>query len=752
MADTAMEVGSEDPAQQDEASVSVSTPQAAEGEEVVTVEELEEELRASRAETAAALEEITALTQQLATSVPRAQALMARKDLERRIDTLTRENQVLTENVEKEQREREWLEGELRAQYEAAASLEKEMTNLQTFVRNLHALVEEKTKTLDMQKEERENMARLLEEGKEEVARLKKDAQGRARILARVEAAYRDSANIVKVKEEDMMRLQKEAASVRRQYEQLEKTVRRQEQRRADVEVQFKNIRSQLKVVEKQAVTEEHQRQKAARQADKLKRERDVLHRTYVKTLGTVQKHAGLIHIRELERQSVERELSRAHRDLVKQDGLITALQHVRDRQMEETSRVETQVVELAGEVETRGRELQRVVHTQVVTEAHLHQASTLAHALKTDNFILGRQLRNIKTEKEEVMEEARKAGYLVNKLQRNLDARDSDLQKITSEVTVMEHEHEQLRAAEKAAQSVAKERQRAIQYAEGEKLGLNHILHDQDTAMKAIQKDLEEEQAGRGVVATQLARRNDEVWALRERVKLLEHVLHKGNKDYINRLQDINTLTNEVNALRDERQVLSRHVKLVESLKVELVRLQRELIVSQNKRAMLEEEIIRREKSHRWTTLKASDPSTYDLLRKNQLLQKRLVAATQRVAASEGEVAQKEREVEELRRVVERSASQHPDATAAVRAHLTHQLRAKEDQVKSVTAALNTAVLAQEEGEQERRHLRDQLAATRRKLNAVQRRQQRRLAGESQQEVYEVLLGCKISANSTMI
>ena len=36
---------------------------------------------------------------------------------------------------------------------------------------------------------------------------------------------------------------------------------------------------------------------------------------------------------------------------------------------------------------------------------------------------------------------------------------------------------------------------------------------------------------------------------------------------------------------------------------------------------------------------LQASDPSKYDLLKKNHLLQKRLVAATQRLAASEGEV-----------------------------------------------------------------------------------------------------------------
>lgn len=36
---------------------------------------------------------------------------------------------------------------------------------------------------------------------------------------------------------------------------------------------------------------------------------------------------------------------------------------------------------------------------------------------------------------------------------------------------------------------------------------------------------------------------------------------------------------------------------------------------------------------------LQASDPSKYDLLKKNHLLQKRLVASTQRVAACEGEV-----------------------------------------------------------------------------------------------------------------
>lgn len=56
----------------------------------ITIEELEEQLKVSRAETAAAKEQISALTQQLATSVPRAEAMMARRDLEKRIEMLTK--------------------------------------------------------------------------------------------------------------------------------------------------------------------------------------------------------------------------------------------------------------------------------------------------------------------------------------------------------------------------------------------------------------------------------------------------------------------------------------------------------------------------------------------------------------------------------------------------------------------------------------------------------------------------------------
>lgn len=54
-----------------------------------------------------------------------------------------------------------------------------------------------------------------------------------------------------------MTRLQKETSMAKRQYDQLEKTVRRQDQNRADVEGQVQNLRGQLKVCMRLFDTEE---------------------------------------------------------------------------------------------------------------------------------------------------------------------------------------------------------------------------------------------------------------------------------------------------------------------------------------------------------------------------------------------------------------------------------------------------------------------------------------------------------------
>lgn len=51
----------------------------------------------------------------------------------------------------------------------------------------------------------------------------------------------------------------------------------------------------------------------------------------------------------------------------------------------------------------------------------------------------------------------------------------------------------DQVRAGEQAARGVAAERQRAVEYMEGEKLGLSRLLHLHYSAEEMLKKELEE-------------------------------------------------------------------------------------------------------------------------------------------------------------------------------------------------------------------------------------------------------------------
>lgn len=59
--------------------------------------------------------------------------------------------------------------------------------------------------------------------------------------------------------------------------------------------------------------------------------------------------------------------------------------------------------------------------------------------------------------------------------------------------MTVLERLAEQLRTGEHAARCVADERQRAVQYAEAEKVTLTRLLHQQDIKTKDLYKEIEE-------------------------------------------------------------------------------------------------------------------------------------------------------------------------------------------------------------------------------------------------------------------
>ena len=64
---------------------------------------------------------------------------------------------------------------------------------------------------------------------------------------------------------------------------------------------------------------------------------------------------------------------------------------------MEETAKVEGRVMELASEVDKHASDVNQVLRQKTTAESQLKYTSSLVDAVKTENYLLATQLRNVK-------------------------------------------------------------------------------------------------------------------------------------------------------------------------------------------------------------------------------------------------------------------------------------------------------------------------------------------------------------------
>ncbi|CAF1687558.1 unnamed protein product, partial [Adineta ricciae] len=185
----------------------------------------------------------------------------------------------------------------------------------------------------------------------------------------------------------------------------------------------------------------------------------------------------------------------------------------------------------------------------------------------------------------------------------------------------------------------------------------------------------------------TQLVRRNDELALLYEKLKIQQSTLNKGELQYKGRLEDLRLLKLELKKLRHEKGTLQDKVANTDDLKREVFQVQRELLRERTRCRALEEELENPMNVHRWRKLEGSDPSTYELIQKIQLLQKRLIQKTEEVVQKELLIQEKEKLYAELKRILARQ----PGPEVAEQLSIYQEtLKAKTKQLKSLASEVN--------------------------------------------------------------
>ncbi|CAF1491606.1 unnamed protein product [Rotaria magnacalcarata] len=547
-------------------------------------------------------------------------------DLERKIHDFNEQilslqekiTQSKTENI-KEAKRREQIELELKT---SKQSLELKNAEFKVQTANFEAQQQELKKAQLHLRQLKEDNIRLTKENQILQVRLDNSRTQFTELVTTNEKLANDCARRVtelKEKEDDLVQL-------------LDDQVGEMEQQR-------ERLRSKISTLEQEIDRYKKAQEENRKQIDSLTRDREQLNKNCQKLIADNQKQTDQVKNFDQAKKTLEQDITNYKEEASKQRKIILKMEKERDRYITEAGQLTNQVLALMEEVKKKELELFDQKKKIAELETRLKQQQNLYEAVRSDRNLYSKNLIESQDEISEMKRKLKIMNHQIDQLKEEIQGKEQELVRAQSE-------HEKLKK-----EAIKKEEAYANQQSEFERL--NKQLSEANDERKKQMKQLQQVIAERDVLGTQLVRRNDELALLYEKLKIQQSTLNKGELQYKARLEDLRILKLELKKIRHEKGTLQDKVSNTDDLKREVFHVQRELLRERTRCRALEEELENPMNVHRWRKLEGSDPSTFELIQKIQLLQKRLIQKTEEVVQKELLIQEKEKFYAELKRIL---------------------------------------------------------------------------------------------------
>lgn len=160
--------------------------------------------------------------------------------------------------------------------------------------------------------------------------------------------------------------------------------------------------------------------------------------------------------------------------------------------------------------------------------------------------------------------------------------------------------------------------------------------LRENDVRFLKMKSELDKLLRERDLIANQMIRRTDENELLEKETSALKTSAERGKASYNDRLKDIKLMTNEIQNLRSQCNILKRTLENTTDMRHEVLQLHRKLNQERIKAKVFESETITPMNVHRWRKLKQFEPKTVDFLQKTQLLRRKVLSQSAQIRKCE--------------------------------------------------------------------------------------------------------------------
>ncbi|NXK31449.1 CFA58 protein, partial [Piprites chloris] len=682
--------------------------------------ELQEEVTKERDEL---LSEVVKLRQSLAeVTEQQEETEKAKNEAEQSVlqlqqDILLRQNEELREARKKEKMEIELTN--------LLAEMDKKQAEIQNLQQQIQRNKEEQLKMehhLREQKNLNEKASKELEELKMKNQKLMQESEQHSVMIDEVMKDVSQKTTQLKEREDEATQMRLEISKLNKMRDVIQNKLRAAEEQKVDAENEKGLLKNQISKLEKELESAKKQSEIDKRATDGLMRERDMLNQNLIKATIATQKQINLVKLHEQSKQNLEAEIQNYKIEAQKQRKIIYQLEKERDGFINETSELKEKVLHHMKDLEICQIQIcdyEKEVQVQVIK---LKQQQNFCETLRAERSLYSKNLIEAKDEIADTRMKLKTSTRQLDQLKEELKDKDVALEKAHLDHQKSEEEKESLKTELVQMTKQALETKTFIENQEAKERKLLKIIAEADAERLKHKKEFDKVLGERHALATELIRRNDEVALLYEKIKIQQAILNRGEGEYRQRMEDIRILKMEIKKLRCEKGILGKSVANVEELRFEVNHMQKELLKEQARCKILEEELQKPLKVHRWRKLEASDPTTYELIQKVHRLQKRLISKTSEVIEKEFLLQEKEKLYVELRQVLARQPG--PEATEQLQ-HYQHNLQEKTKQLKVLSAELKMCETQSKEYKREIERLNNELNNVKKKYLAQKRKEQ---------------------------
>ncbi|XP_054004933.1 cilia- and flagella-associated protein 58-like isoform X2 [Hylaeus anthracinus] len=590
-------------------------------------------------------------------------------------------------DISKERRLRQRTEDEL---HQLQDELHEKVADLETANSNIQAAAANVMKLESLLKEQRlsgEKMQKEISKLMVKRLNLQTDYDNAAVQIEKLDKDIEEKDKQLKQTKQIVHKAKTAAEKSQIERDAMAKRLQKVEADRMSLEQQLKQANATTKNVEHEIFLLRKQQNEKQNQYDVLLREKNVLARTKENLNEQIKRlnHEMMVH--EYSRRKIEHEFDDLSHDVAEVKKELTAAEKDRDKYNTETQNLAQEVEDYISEVKLKQVEIFNYKKRLAECEARYRQQQNLFEAVRAERNSYSKSLTESVDEIQELKNKLKVVNHQIEQLKEDIVAKEALVIKEEFLRGRVEKEKESLKVELQSSRKEVTDLKREIETMKQEEKSLRQVIQRAESDIGRHKKDIDNVMNERDILGTQLVRRNDELSLQYSRIKVLHGTLQRGEEQYNQRLEDIRLLKLEVKNLRTEKVLLTKNIANMSDLRQEVFHLNRDLTKERLKVMALEEEVQTPLNIHRWRKLEGTDPSTYELLMKIQILQKRVLGMASAMIEKEKKIKDTERLYMNLREIL----SKHPGPHVAISLNKTQKaLRERGQKMKCMLAELS--------------------------------------------------------------